>query len=153
MASITDMAARFSGIVTYNDNTVGYFHCQYEGGNNWGVFTSGGTYAQIEITNTTVYDAIQTALWENLSFVSAATMDAGAAATKTITDIVLMADFLFSLDDSTSYPAYSRYDFGGQHRLDLPDLITESDNLSTYTDKLDTMLALIFDTAAITPSS
>ncbi len=153
MASITDMAARYSGIVTYSDNTVGYFHCQYQGGNTWSINTSNGNATQVEITNTAAYYSIQDDLWENLAFVSAAGLSAGAAATKTITDVVLMADFLFSLDDSTSYPAYARYDFGGEHRLDLPDLVTSADNLSTYTDLLDTMLGLIFDTAAITPSS
>ena len=150
MASITDMAARYSGIVTYSDNTVSYFHCQYQGGNNWGVYTSGGNSTQVEITNTAAYDDIQIALWENLAFLSGVTLSAGAAATKTITDVVLMADFLFSLDDSTNYPAYARYDFGGEHRLDLPDLITGTDNFDAYTDTLNTMLRLIFDSAVVT---
>jgi hypothetical protein len=158
MPSITDMAARYSGLVSYSDRTKGSFHCQYQGGNNWSIESTEGIVTQTNISHSGDPSppnwSIQEALWDNLAFTdpTTTTMDTGAAnsATKTVTGMVLRLDATFTLSDNTIYPVSASYDgIGGHYRLDTPDLISDASNVAAYFTILQDMLDLIMDVVVV----
>jgi hypothetical protein len=157
MASITSVAARYSGTVTFTDNSKEYFHCQMEDSTLWSEDASGSNTAQVPITWTTndagayPYYVRQNLVWEGgMPFLSDATLDTTqAAVTKTINGLAMRGEILFALDDNTTWASSMSYDshFGYQWTNDGT---TAPDNLSTYVDAIETMLLQIFDSVTFT---
>jgi len=156
MAEATSIVGRFDGIVTYDDETWGSFHCQIE---------------TFDLTNDLVWSlaeafseehmqrmyadankkAVIEAFVETLPFVSSITWTDTALADKTITDAVLHLYLLITFDDGTTYPVSLTAEKGEirYHTESATDLLSGAGNLGTMLDKIETMLEKIMDSVTL----
>jgi len=156
MARITSVVARYSGTVSFTDNTKEYFHCQMEDDRLWSVDADGSHSAQEEVTWATndagyIYYARQNlTLTNGLPFLSSAVVDTNyVVPAKTINGVVYHGEVLFALDDGTTWPSSMSYDphYGYQWTNGGSILPT---NLGTYVTNIENMLLQIFDVATLT---
>jgi hypothetical protein len=158
MAKITSVVARYSGTVTFTDNTKQYFHCQMENDRFWAVDPTGSHDAQKKICwfykPGVGYQAWvrQLLAWRGLPFLTNAYIDTvPMAVTQEINDIVLRGEITFALDDNTTYPATLVYDSWGGFQWITPGVLNAT-NKAEYVDKLETMLKQIVNVANLTPA-
>jgi len=157
MAEITSVNARYSGMVTFTDQSKEYFHCQMEDDRLWSVDADGSHLAQEPITWTTdangayIYYVRQNlVLTSGLPFLSSAVVDTNiVAVTKTINGVVYHGEVVFALDDGTTWTSSMSYDphYGYQWTNGGSILPT---NLGTYVTNIENMLLQIFDVATLT---
>jgi len=156
MASITSVNARYSGTVTFTDQTKEYFHCQMEDDRLWSIDPTGSRAAE-EIAKWTVdgngyypYYGRQNVMWRlGLPFLAWADLDTNVApVTKTINGIVLHGEVSFALDDGTKWVSSMSYDphYGYQW---VNDGAIFPDNLVDYTTRIENMLLQILDFATL----
>jgi len=156
MANITNVSARYSGTVTFTDNSKEYFHCQMEDDVLWSVDADDSHTAQEPITWALVggsyvwYTRQNAVLTHGMPFLSQAIVDTTVAAvTKTINGVVFRGEILFALDDGTKWASSMSYDphYGYQW---VNDGVIAPSNLAAYVTKIQTMLLQIFDVATLT---
>ena len=156
MPSITNVAARYSGTVSFADNTKEYFHCQMEDDRLWSVDADGSHTAEEPITWTYTdgvypyYTRQNLVLANGMPFLSYAGVDTiEVPVTKTINGVVFRGEITFALDDNTKWSSSMSYDphYG---YVWVNDGTITPDNLAEYVTKIQTMLLQIFDVATLT---
>lgn len=155
MARITSVNARYSGMVTFTDQTKEYFHCQMEDDMLWSIDADGSHSAQEKICWTRndaggyPFYTRQNLLWRNGLRITGADLDTSFAnVDKRINGVVFHGEVLFALDDNTNWPSSMSYDPHYGYQWTNGGTITP-DNLQEYIDKIEAMLLQIFDYAIL----
>ena len=169
MAAITSGSIRFSGTVTFDDNTTQYWHVQYEGGFGTGgqvLWSTDQAASQEALRQVSWY--LQTvgnltAYWywgyilmtiDSLPFLNFVWDTTVPITRKTITDANFRLDMVVALDDNTVYPVsivsegLSNFHANTEIRIETPDLASSATNLATVKSVIETVFEYIMDSPA-----
>jgi hypothetical protein len=159
MPSITDIAARFHGTITFKDNTYEHFHTQLYRDQIYSIDTIQSRLAEAKLKwfpvdgDEDVWWLRQRMLWRLLPFITAAGIDTFVLQdAREINSVVMHVKVDFQLDNGQNVSASVNYDdrgwiIEGTTAADLPFI----DNMSVFNNKLEDMLRNIVSTANLSP--
>lgn len=156
MAEITSIVGRFDGVMTYDDESWGSFHCQIEtfdlsNGMEWSLAEAVSEETIQRIYNDAARKSTLESLIETLPFVSSIAWSDTTLSDKTITDGVLHLYLLVTLDDGTSYPVSLTAERGEirYHTSVAEDVVSGASNLSNVLNKIEDMLKVILQSVTL----
>jgi major membrane immunogen (membrane-anchored lipoprotein) len=158
MAKITSWAGRYTGLVTYNDNTKKSFNVMANDHSIWSTDQVGSRDAESDVKwyfkpgIGWLYYARENILWRGLALAGAGSLLDGVfhGINSKITDAVFSISMTFTTDDGKIYPVTAVYDRkGGYYYQDTPDLFSSASNANDYRVKIENMLLSILSIAHI----
>ena len=153
--NITSMVGRFGGIVTYNDQTTGVFHTQFEKDQVWSISTD---VSQDNMRQLSWYRTLgQYPYWgyilasiNALPFMNFTWDTYYPTTQKTPTDMAARLDLLFTTDDGRTYPvAIVMSNLADLVRVETPDLASGATDLATYKTAIRNMFLKIMDIVTV----
>lgn len=160
MANITSMAVRYSGTVTYTNNTQEYLHAQLDDQNNqWSAFQSDSQTTELKLKwyqdsdGAYVTYVRQNVVWYMLGLFTAVLIDTTTVYTddREVSGMILHVKVDLALDDNTVVSLSSTYDSSIGYIQEGTSDIPTIDNLGTYVDQMELMIAQIADAVLLAP--
>jgi len=155
MAKINGIVGRFSGIVSYEDQSWESFHAQiedpeFENGISWSQLVSESSEALSNVYGDTDKKEDISNMFLNLPFVSNFYWEGNTTGTKKINGVAAHLYVIMTLDDGRNYPATVIYEKGViTPYLPLADIISDSDDLGSALSEIESFLELIMKVVTI----